>query len=234
MKLHKTTVRETRPGDFAAIERLCRITYPTLPPWTAPQLAEHMLRFPEGQAVAIDKKTGELLGMTASLVVRAADYPLDASYAEHTADGTFANHDLDRGDTLYGAEVMVDPRAQGRGVGSKLYAARRDVVRRFGLRAIRAGARMRGYHRVADHMTPEEYADAVSSGRMGDPTLSFQLGRGFRIIGVARDYLRNDPPSRGHAAVIEWVPEREPKLQARPTGRRLVERSAAPLGIALG
>lgn len=200
-------VRETRPEDFSAIERLCRTTYPDMDPWTAEQLAEHLRVFPEGQHVAVERQTGRLVGMTASLILRAEDYPMSASFRMYTGGGTFANHDPERGDILYGAEVMVSPRAQGRGVGSKLYAARRALLRKKGLRAIRAGARMRGYSKWAARLSPEEYAASVSAGRISDPTLSFQRKRGFEIIGVARDYLRNDPPSRGHAAVIEWAPE---------------------------
>lgn len=222
-------VRQTRPEDFPAIEQLCLQTYPDMPPWSAPQLSEHLRRFPEGQSVAVDAGTGRLLGMTASLIVRAADYRMSTSYGTHTAHGTFANHDAEGGDVLYGAEVMVAPKAQGRGVGSKLYAARRELVRRLGLRGIRAGARMRGYHRYADRLSPEDYAAAVAAGLIEDPTLTFQLRRGFRVIGVARHYLRNDPPSHGHAAVIEWRPQRA----ARPT-RVLRPSSDAPLRAAAG
>ena len=45
----------------------------------------------------------------------------------------------------------------------------------------------------------------IVAGELSDPTLSFQLSRGFVVIGVARDYLRHDPESHGHAAVIEWL-----------------------------
>lgn len=223
-------VRETRPEDFLAIERLCRVTYPQMPPWTAKQLAEHLRVFPDGQLVAVGRRTGRLVGMTASLIIRAADYPMSASYGLYTAGGSFANHDPLHGETLYGAEVMVAPSAQGRGVGSKLYAARRDLLRRKGLRAIRAGARMRGYSKWADRLSPEEYAAAVSAGRISDPTLSFQIARGFRIVGVARNYLRNDPPSRGHAAVIEWTPARlvrsVPLRALRSSDRELLRATA--------
>ena len=54
-------------------------------------------------------------------------------------------------------------------------------------------------------MSPEEYAEAVVKGTLSDPTLSFQLKRGFKVLAVARDYLRHDPESFGHAAVIEWI-----------------------------
>ena len=45
----------------------------------------------------------------------------------------------------------------------------------------------------------------VVAGELADPTLSFQLSRGFVVIGVAHNYLRHDPESLGHAAVIEWL-----------------------------
>ncbi|NJM09749.1 MAG: phosphoenolpyruvate carboxylase, partial [Bdellovibrionaceae bacterium] len=40
-----------------------------------------------------------------------------------------------------------------------------------------------------------------------DPTLSFQLGQGFSVLDVAKNYLLNDPESLGYAAVIEWLNE---------------------------
>jgi hypothetical protein len=100
---------------------------------------------------------------------------------------------------------MVAPALQGPGIGTRLYEARRALVRRLGLRRIRAGARLRGYHRVADRMTPEEYVRAVERGELYDPTLSFQLKRGFRVLAVVGGYLRHDPESLGYAAVIEWL-----------------------------
>ena len=78
-------------------------------------------------------------------------------------------------------------------------------MRRLGLLRIRAGARLRGYRKYADRMSAQEYTQAVISGEIGDPTLTFQLNRGFVVIGVVSGYLRHDPSSRGYAAVIEWV-----------------------------
>jgi hypothetical protein len=78
-------------------------------------------------------------------------------------------------------------------------------VERLGLRRIRAGARLRGYHAHADRLTAEEYVARVVRGEIHDPTLSFQLKRGFKVIAVVSGYLRHDPESLGHAAVIEWI-----------------------------
>ena len=40
---------------------------------------------------------------------------------------------------------------------------------------------------------------------IGDPTLSFQLKQGFHVLKLVPGYLRHDPESLGHAAVIEWL-----------------------------
>ena len=99
----------------------------------------------------------------------------------------------------------MDPSARRRGVGSRLYSAREVLAQRLGLRRIRAAARLRGYGEVAHRLTAREYVDRVAAGRRSDPTLSFQLRRGFRVLAVVPGYLRNDPESLGWAALIEWL-----------------------------
>jgi GNAT superfamily N-acetyltransferase len=140
--------------------------------------------------------------MAASLIVRWDDYDIDLRWRDFTAGGTFTNHDPS-GRTLYGAEVMVDPEVQGGGAGSALYVARDELLRDLGLLRIRAGARLRGYHAWAGRLTPEEYVQRVVRGELRDPTLTFQLNRGFRVVAVVSGYLSHDPDSLGYAAVIE-------------------------------
>jgi GNAT superfamily N-acetyltransferase len=200
-------VRQMRPADFVGVRALCALVYPSTPSWSEAQLASHLRMFPEGQFVALSRETGELIGMASSLIVLWEDYGLGASWRDFTDGGMFTNHDPRHGRTLYGAEVMVHPRWQGKGVGKQLYAARRALARELGLLRIRAGARLRDYHRHAARLTPERYVAAVVRGELGDRTLSFQLGQGFRVIGVVSGYLTHDPESLGYAAVIEWVNE---------------------------
>jgi len=192
-----------QPSDFTGVIALSRAVYPESPSWTEGQLASHLDVFPEGQLVA--EVDGRLVGFAASLIVLWDDYSMDTSWRDFTDNGWFRNHDPARGRTLYGAEIMVHPDWQGRGVGKRLYQARRELCQRLGLLRIRAGARLAGYYRYADTRSPEEYTRRVVSGELSDPTLSFQLARGFVVIGVAHHYLRHDPESLGHAAVIEWL-----------------------------
>lgn len=198
------SIRRTRPGDFPAIIDLCRRVYPLQKPWREDQLASQLESFPAGQLVAVDGDSDDLLGMAACLVVTWEDYEIDDAYHDLTGGGRFTTHDP-TGRTLYGAEVMVDPDQRRRGIGHRLYAARRELVRRLGLARIRAGARLPGLH---DHpqLDAVSYVVEVVQGRLRDPTLTFQLREGFRVLAITRDYM-NDPQSRNCAAVIEWVNE---------------------------
>ncbi len=197
-------VRNTRPEDFAQIIEMTREVYRESPSWTTEQLASHLRVFPEGQFVAVEKGTERVVGMAASLIVLWDDYDMTGSWRDFTEHGTFRNHNPE-GRTLYGAEIMVRPSEQGRGIGKKLYAARRALVQKLGLLRMRAGARICGYHRYAERMTAEQYVQQVMSGKLNDPTLSFQLKQGFTPLAVAPDYLHHDPESLGFAAVIEWL-----------------------------
>ncbi len=201
----RIVVRTTAREDFAGIGRLTEAVYPGSPPWNERQLSSHLDVFPDGQFVAVEEPGGLIVGMAASLIILWDEYQMHMNWRDFTDHGMFTNHDPENGHTLYGAEVMVDPAVQRRGIGKRLYHARRELVERLGLLRIRAGARLRGYHRHARKMSPDEYVAAVVAGRLKDATLSFQLREGFKVISVVSEYLKFDPESLGFAAVIEWL-----------------------------
>lgn len=201
----KIIVRQTEPEDFRQIIKLSRKIYPNDVPWTEKELASHLKIFPEGQFVAVETATEEIVGMSASLIIFWEDYEIDESWHDFTDGGMFTNHDSENGRTLYGAEIMVDPDRQRKGIGKKLYLARRELVENLDLLRIRAGARLRNYNYFAAQFSPKEYVRKVIRGEIGDPTLSFQLRQNFKVIAVVSDYLPNDEESLGFAAIIEWI-----------------------------
>jgi len=229
-------VRNTREEDFAGIGEICREVYPDSPPWNPVQLGSHLRLFPEGQFVAVEAKTDRLVGMAASLILLWDDYDLTDGWRDFTDNGMFTNHDPAHGRTLYGAEVIVRPSEQRRGIGKKIYAARRALVERLGLLRIRAGARLRHFHRYAHRMTAEEYVTRVVNRKLSDPTLSFQLREGFHVIAVVSGYLLHDPDSLGYAAVIEWINDKvaRPEDYAHRNPRFLPQVKAAGTGQAAG
>jgi GNAT superfamily N-acetyltransferase len=198
-------VRNAETRDVHAIIEMCRAVYPGSPAWGADQLRMHQTVFREGQFVVENKADGAIVGFAASLIVCWDDYEWETPWRNFTDSGHFTNHNPAGGKTLYGAEIMVHPQYQGKGVGSIIYKAREELTRGLGLLRIRAGARLRGYHKYANEMSAEEYTRAVIDGEIHDATLSFQLKRGFHILRVISNYLKFDPESLGYAAVIEWV-----------------------------
>ena len=200
-------IRVTRPEDIPGVIRLSHRVSGPEGAWLTPELRSHQRVFAEGQLVAVRRESRRIVGLAVSLVIPSGAFPLEASWARITARGHLTTHDLDEGDTLYGAGIAVHPEVRGLGVGRALYGAREALVRRLGLLRIRAGARISGYHRVAHRLSPQAYVQEVVSGDRRDPTLSFQLHMGFRVLGVARDYLPKDRESLGHAAVVEWTPK---------------------------
>ena len=190
-------------ADIPGVIALQRRAFPKMPPWKSHQLEDHLTIFPEGQVVALDG-SGRVVGSASSLIVRWADFDASASWEQITADGAFTTHDLG-GDTLYGAEIMVDPEARGMGVGSKLYEARKEIARAFNVKSMIAGGRIPGYGAVAHQMGPEAYVAEVVAGLRKDQVLSFQLANGFRVKGVIPSYLAEDAASCGYATLIEWV-----------------------------
>ena len=213
-------VRQTTAEDIPQIIEMGQAVYPDSPSWSEEQLRSHQRIFPEGQWVVEDQTEGKILWYAASLVVCWDDYSWETPWRNFTATGYFTNHDPIHGRTLYGAEIMVHPRSQGTGAGAKLYAAREKLARRLGLLRIRAGARLRGFHRYAKKMSAEEYTHAVIEAKLRDPTLSFQLKRGFHVLRVISGYLRHDPESLGYAAVIEWI---NPDVATKEDFRHLYE-----------
>jgi len=85
--------------------------------------------------------------------------------------------------------MSVHPDYRGRGISRMLYNARKDLVRRLGLRGMVGGGMIPGYVRYRDRMSPLEYAQAVAAGALIDPTLTPQLRAGFELRGILPNYI---------------------------------------------
>ncbi len=207
-KRKRIVVRNGTEADFGAIADLARLVYPDVRPWGEDQLRSHLEMFPQGQFVAVEEPSGQIVGTCSGLIIDWDRYHAGQNWWSFTAGGMYTNHDPVGGRTLYAADVMVRPGMQGRGIGKRLYKRGRfGLARQLGLKRVLAGARLRGYHRHADKMSAEDYVVEVVHGRLNDPTLSFQLAQGFHVLTVVGGYFSGDPESLGWAAVIEWLNE---------------------------
>lgn len=175
-------------------------------------LALQLAAFPEGQLVATVR--GKVVGYAASLIVTLAEDAPWYSYNEITGAGTFTTHDP-AGDTLYGADIGVDPKYRGRGISGLLYGGRKRILKRLNLRRMVAGGRIPGYRNHAGKITAEEYVRRVQAGELKDPALNAHIKAGYMVRGVHIGYLR-DTESLDYATFLEFV-----NADYRPSRRRI-------------
>jgi predicted amidohydrolase/ribosomal protein S18 acetylase RimI-like enzyme len=202
----KYIARTPREEDFAEMIDLHERCFPGMmeedEAWREDQLESQLQIFADGQVVI--ERDGKIVGVSSSLIVSMGRDPLRRhTYYGITDDGYFFNHDP-QGDTLYGAEIYVDPAERGQGIGALLYVIRRELCKRLNMRRILAGGRLSNFENYSDRYTPEEYVYAVQDGLVKDPVLGFQLKEGFVVRDVMPNYIR-DPKSRNYASLIEWL-----------------------------
>lgn len=197
-------VRSAVSKDVASLVAMNVAAYPELVAdgvvFDEAQIRAQQYVFPEGQIVV--ERDGVVIGAIATLIVRGETALANHTWIEATSHGTFACHDPS-GDTLYLADVYVDPQARGLGIGAKLYEALFDLCKRKKLARVVGGGRLFGYHEVAETMTPAEYVAEVTRGQRKDPVLGSQLKAGFAVRGIIPGYL-DDWRSASFATKIVW------------------------------
>ncbi len=196
-------ITNTRPEHIDQLVRHQQICFPTLDPqaWLQREHFEAHLRvFPEGQHVALDGD--RVVGQSSTLRVRG-----EAAFAQHgfleiTGQLFLTTHDP-QGEWLYGADMSVHPEYRGRKISKMLYDARKQLIRRLGMRGMVAGGQLSGYHHYRGTMGVEQYIERVVRGEIADPTLTPQLRSGFVVRGVLWNYL-DDAEHGCEASLIVW------------------------------
>ncbi|MFN2300661.1 MAG: GNAT family N-acetyltransferase [Gammaproteobacteria bacterium] len=224
MESHKLVLRNTRAEDFEQIVDLMHRVYPAMGAWSREQFNSQLERFPEGQLCIEDN--GKVVAAAASLIVDYDNYGDHHTYSQVTGNAWLTTHNPD-GDTLYGADVFVDPDHRNMRLGRRLYDARKELCENLNLRAIVCGGRIPGYREQSGELTPQKYVELVKRRELYDPILTFQLNNDFHVRRVLDDYLPGDKESRAYATLLEWLNvyyERKVKLVG---GRKAVVRVAA-------
>jgi GNAT superfamily N-acetyltransferase len=192
-----------RPEHVQPLAQLQRDCFPTLGEQELMK-EEHFLRhceiFPEGDfVVLIDDR---VIGLGSGFFV---DFDLDDphhTFLEIIDGGYFTRHDPN-GLYYYAADISVHPDFRGRGIGRRLYDARKDLVRRYHKKGIVGGGVLPGYVHYRGRLSVAEYVEGVVAGQFTDPTLTFQLRNGFQVLEMLENYLE-DSASDNWAALIFW------------------------------
>lgn len=208
--MENVTIINTQARHCAAYFDVIRLAYggtldDDCPFCITTQAAEEQIRrFPEGQFVAVTEREGEEVVVGIAATMRTSKPPTSTPLPWIDAIGSLgiANHDPE-GDWLYGVEASVRQDYQGQGIGSALYKARFDLVKRLNLRGWYAGGMLLGYLDYEDELSPAEYAEKVRQREILDPTVTMQMNRGFEAWGVIENYMDESEEDR-HAMLIVW------------------------------
>ncbi len=209
-------ITQMLPEHLAGVERISAPIGSDGDCFSRQSLARILDRFPEGQFVAL--RNGQVVSYALTMRTHRSPGAAPLPWIEAIGDMTLRNHQP-AGEWLYGVDFAVDPSVRRMGIGSRMYAARFDFVKRLNLRGMYAGGMLMGYHRYQHQMTAAEYAQKVIAGELEDPTVSMQMHRGFRPRAVIEGY--SQLPEAGSCAVlIEWQnPQYRPVLTKLPPAR---------------
>lgn len=197
-------IRNYEKADFPDLIRIQQESFPPPFPselwWNEKQLFNHVTFFPEG-ALCIEVN-GEIVGSMTGLIVNFDPKQPEHSWSEITNEGYIGNHHA-KGNTLYVVDISVRPTYRKLGLGKWLMFSMYDVVIHLGLERLIGGGRMPGYHKKAHEMTAQQYLDAVITGDLKDPVITFLLRCGCTPVQVIANYLE-DEESCHYGALMEW------------------------------
>jgi GNAT superfamily N-acetyltransferase len=197
------TITTTRPEHIPQLVLHQQRCFPTIcaDDWmNAEMFAAQLARFPDGQHVALD---GDMVVGQSSTFRIGAHCLEQHTYRDITAHNYFSNHDP-QGEWLYGADMSVHPDYRGRHIATKLYSARKELIRRLGMRGIVTGGGLPGLHHHAGRLSVDAYVAAVVAGRLIDPTLTPQLKNGFRVRDILRGYVDGGELLGNDATLLVW------------------------------
>lgn len=198
----KIKVRQLVSDDYESLVAMQQRCFPGMVPWSREQIESQLSTFPEGQ-LCIEYK-GRLVASSNSLVVDYDRYQ-DWHDWKRVADSGFIRNHTYEGDTLYGIEIMVDPKYRGMHLARRLYNARKDLCRGLNLARIVIGGRIPGFGDQPEDMTAREYVEKVIERGLYDPVLTTQVANGFVLKELIPGYFPSDHASRGYATHLEWT-----------------------------
>jgi GNAT superfamily N-acetyltransferase len=201
-------VRRTQVQDTAAMDALFREAFdPEAPRDRCEEclfeehFQAHLRVFPEGQFVAVDTNTDELVGFSVSMRKHFdPENPAIGRWWQSIGEGWLTTHERD-GDWLYAVESVVREPFRGQGIGRLLMEARWQLVQRLNLRGIIAGSIPFDYGQVAKQMSISEYVASIQSGARTDRNLTKHLRMGFKVIQIIPQYVTDFEP-RGYGVLI--------------------------------
>jgi GNAT superfamily N-acetyltransferase len=178
--------------------------------------------FEDGQLVALNMSTKEVVGAALTIIV---DWPADTpKYLDLIRSAlSYPEAALKKNPVVYAADLMVLPDFRRKGIGRRLIESRTQVVRTSGLSVTRGSARWSRTKSDENKLT-KGYLRCIALGLEIDPVLSFVVECGGELVAPLNNHF--DPGEDGcpDAVLTQFAASNETQDQ-RETGATLEARS---------
>lgn len=127
-----------------------------------------------------------------------------SSWHDISGRGTLDTHRED-GDSVFGIDLSVSPKHQGRGLADKMMQKAFLVSIILGnKKGAFLGSRIPGYHRHAGKISVEDYVFGKKrDGKTRDPEIRLYQSTGFRPVKIVPGYME-DPDSLDYGVLMFW------------------------------
>jgi predicted amidohydrolase/ribosomal protein S18 acetylase RimI-like enzyme len=207
-------IRQLKKDDFNDVIKLQKQCFPGMKPWKKVQFDSLIKIFPEGQiCITYNKK---IIASSSSLILNMDEYDESQSWRDMTDRGYITNHDP-TGHTLYGIEIMVDPKYRGMKLARRLYNKRKQLAKKKNLKRIIIAGRIPEYHKYEKKMSARQFVKKVTNKVIYDSVLTAQIANDFVLKRLIPNYLPQDIESKGYATLLEWY-----NLDYKPESKKII------------
>jgi len=228
MDVHLDTLQPKYADELAALQKIALPTLDDSGHLKREHFLKHCELFPEGNFVAL--ADGKVVGLGSGFLVNFDFADSHHTFLDMIAHGYYTNHNPN-GEWYYGADISVHPEYRGLGIGGLLYKARKSIIKKLNRRGLVAGGLIPGFANHKHLMSAKEYVDKVIRGDLHDSTLSFQLRHGFRVEGLLRDYIPDEPSDNWSTLIVWRNPEYVPTVFKSKRTRRAQEEQRPAAGV---
>jgi hypothetical protein len=195
------SVRAAKLSDLDAIMLVEELSWSEGMRASREMMASRIEVFAEGTICA--EADGQVVGVVCTCLI---NYDIDnpiPTWDEATDNGYIRSIYQLKGNTLYGVNLSVQPRAP-KGTSKHLMLAAGRLAIQSNVRHIVLGGRIPRYHKHKHRMTPLEYIKAKNkAGKHIDPELALYAKAGFKVGQVLPGYFR-DECSDDYGVMLYW------------------------------
>jgi hypothetical protein len=154
---------------------------------------------PDAQLLAVIDN--EVVGCILSLAVKYDEFVQEKSLEEIYNPENFLTFSEDS-DSLFALEILVKSTHKRKGIGKILNLELTRILVEKNKRAFIGISRLSGYSKYQTELSIEEYVEQVKSGKLTDPSLSYNCSNKMLPRTIIPNYYPKDLASCGYGAIV--------------------------------